>query len=93
MLQQVKSVMAAHDMYRMRRPGAEGEALSREDGMTNNIRWLLGRDTRRIVLWAHNMHIARSPIYISGYRQNEPEEVELFGFQIGKELGEKLKKG
>ncbi len=90
MLQQVKSVIVAHDIYRMRRPGAEGTALSREDGMTNNIRWLLGRDNRRIVLWAHNMHIAKSSILISGYRQNEPEEVELFGSHIGKELGDDL---
>jgi len=90
MLQQVKSVRAAHDMYRMRRPGANGPGLSREDGMTNNIRWLRERDNRRIVLWAHNMHIARSSIYISGYRQNEPEEVELFGSHISKELGDDL---
>ncbi len=90
MLQQVKSGLAAHDMYKMRRPGANGPALSREDGMTNNIRWLRDRDNRRIVLWAHNMHIARSPLYISGYRQREPEEVELFGSHISKELGDDL---
>jgi erythromycin esterase len=90
MLQQMKSVLVAHDIYRMRRPSAERTALSREDGMTNNIRWLLGRDNRRIVLWAHNMHIARSAIYLSGYRQNEPEEVELFGTHIGNELGDDL---
>ena len=90
MLQQVKSVIVAHDIYKMRRPGANGVALSREDGMTNNIRWLLGRDTRRIVLWAHNWHIARAPVYISGYRQRDPEEFAPFGSHISKELGDDL---
>ncbi|MBN2416823.1 erythromycin esterase family protein [bacterium] len=90
MLQQLKTALAAHDVFRMGRPGAEGTALTREDGMTNNIRWLLQRDNRRIVLWAHNMHIARSSIYLSGYGQREPEEVELFGTRIGRELGDDL---
>lgn len=90
MLQQVQSVIVAHNIYRMRRPGANGAALSREDGMTNNIRWLLGRDSRRIVLWAHNFHIARTPLSISGYRQSDPIEFEPFGSHISKELGDDL---
>jgi len=90
LLQQLKTVHTAHDIFRLRRPGAAGEAMQREDGMTNNIRWLLERDDRRIVLWAHNMHIARSSIYLSGYGQRAPEEVELFGTHIGEELGDDL---
>ncbi|MFC2146363.1 erythromycin esterase family protein [Acidobacteriota bacterium] len=98
MLRQIHSIMVSHDQYNIRRTGTREEvfkdgAFQRDKGMADNVLWLLkqGGETRRIILWAHNFHIARNPLdMIGNTRMPSTKGFVPLGYHLREAIGDKL---
>ncbi len=64
----------------------EGGAI-REHGMARTTMWILDREIPggKAILWAHNLHVARSPFRVPGFVEGM---LEPMGVELRQELGE-----
>ncbi len=64
----------------------EGGAI-RERGMAQTVLWILDREIvgEKAIIWAHNLHVAKSPFRMPGLAEGT---LEPMGVQLSEELGE-----
>lgn len=61
--------------------------LTRDRAMANNVQWVLDQNPeRKHVLWAHNVHIAKTKFKMTG----EDQSIEGMGKILSDQLGEKM---
>ncbi|MBL9001600.1 MAG: erythromycin esterase family protein [Phycisphaerae bacterium] len=68
---------------------ASGGSNYRDRAMADNVEWILGQNPgAKIVLWAHNAHVSRAPIWGqiwmgSHLEKKFPGQMVVFGFSTG----------
>ena len=68
---------AGNDLFSSANREAGGEV--RERGMSQVALWLVDRESERgrAIVWAHNLHVAKSPFRMPGFAEGERRVVEL----------------
>jgi len=69
------------------RLGVDSSRVVRDRAMAENVRWILDREgpDARMVIWAHNGHVAIDSLLMGGYLRNSlGADMVVFGFAFGR---------